>query len=79
MAGEEVYKQALRNHNEYVSSVASVKIYGMSKDAIFTTINVKGTTCELEDYIETQIEYIQGIKETKKTNMEGYWLIVCAK
>eukprot|EP00957_Ditylum_brightwellii_P180424 13744041-Ditylum_brightwellii.AAC.1 len=79
MAGVEEYKDKLCRHNTYVNSVTAVKIFGLSKDTMYSNVAIKEEHMFLEEYINRQIPYIEKVEETKKTNTEGYWLIVCLK
>eukprot|EP00957_Ditylum_brightwellii_P146376 11144888-Ditylum_brightwellii.AAC.1 len=51
IAGEEVYKQALRNHNEYITSITATAIKGLHKDALWFTVEINGETMLLEHYL----------------------------
>eukprot|EP00957_Ditylum_brightwellii_P002388 183107-Ditylum_brightwellii.AAC.1 len=79
MAGEEEFKNKLHSHNEYVKLVTSVKIFGLTLDAMYANVVIDGEDMFLEDYINWQIPYIKKVERTKKTKSEGCWLIICSK
>eukprot|EP00957_Ditylum_brightwellii_P166674 12688066-Ditylum_brightwellii.AAC.1 len=73
--GEKEYKDKLRAHNAYINAVMSVKVFGLSKDAMYSNVTIDSENSFLEDYLNNEIPFIDKIKETKKTNAEGCWLI----
>eukprot|EP00957_Ditylum_brightwellii_P023194 1750240-Ditylum_brightwellii.AAC.1 len=78
MTGVEEYKGKLCRHNAYINVVAAVKIFGLSKDAMYTNVVIEEENMFLEEHINRQIPYIKKVEETKK-NTKGCWLIVCLK
>eukprot|EP00957_Ditylum_brightwellii_P000136 10230-Ditylum_brightwellii.AAC.1 len=79
MAGEEEYKDKIRSHNAYVKAVTSVKIFGLTLDAMYSNVVIDGEDMFLEVYVSWQIPYIKKVERKKKTNPKGCWLIICSK
>eukprot|EP00957_Ditylum_brightwellii_P159603 12149247-Ditylum_brightwellii.AAC.1 len=79
IAGEEAYKQALKAHNEYITSITAIAIEGLHKDALWSTVEINSKTMLLEHYLNNVNPRIESLHETKLTETTGRWLVVCKK
>eukprot|EP00957_Ditylum_brightwellii_P171903 13087462-Ditylum_brightwellii.AAC.1 len=79
ITGEEAYKQALRAHNKYITSIIAVAIKGLHKDALWSTVEINGEIILLEHYLNNVNPHIESLHETKLMETRGRWLVVYKK
>eukprot|EP00957_Ditylum_brightwellii_P076241 5795602-Ditylum_brightwellii.AAC.1 len=70
-AEEEAYKQALRTHNEYITSITAIAIERLHKDALWSTVEINRETMLLEHYLNNVNLHIESPHEMKLTETTG--------
>eukprot|EP00957_Ditylum_brightwellii_P176571 13447915-Ditylum_brightwellii.AAC.1 len=79
MDREEVYNHHLCAHNKYMAFIKAVAIVGLHKDTMWAEIKINGEAMLLEHYLKRVHPNIKLVQETKKTESDRRWLLICKK
>eukprot|EP00957_Ditylum_brightwellii_P114322 8716743-Ditylum_brightwellii.AAC.1 len=74
--GIESYKQLLRGHNEYLTSVGVVAVEGINEAAMTHDIELKGKKITLMSSILTSSIGVDSVEETNHTNESEKWFLL---